>query len=234
MNMIPAWDGWKFELPRFSDTCWRGNAWKQCCPIPSRLSGVKCLQCSRVFAICDPSLITKYYHDHPRARNIVPHASSTADPDSSDIPVIAAFSPCFRQSPSISSGPTDDPNSFSDQTVIPMLQRSRFLSSAHILRLALLLLMTTHPGAVRFSQFDPTGKPLTFYPDSLMLSSNPQVLAFYKDTTLVTVHVDLHPMRLGAVLVLNNTCSLQQKRFYNQLLLSIRSIQRVIRHFSSL
>ena len=51
---------------------------------------------------------------------------------------------------------------------------------------------------------------------------------------MVTVHVDLHPTRLGAVPVLNNTCSPQQKRFYDQLLLSIRSIQRVIRRFSSL
>ena len=185
----------------------------------------------RTFA---PSLITRYYHDHPCARNIERHASSTADLVSSDIPVMAAFSPCFRQPPSFSPGPTDEPTSPSDQTVTPMLQRPCLFSNTHILSLPLLLLMATHPGTVRSSQFDPTSKLLTFYPDSLILSSNPQVLAFYKDTTLVTVHVDLHPMRLGAVLVLNNTCSLQQKRFYNQLLLSIRSIQRVIRHFSSL
>lgn len=184
--------------------------------------------------ILDPSLITKYYHDHPRARNIVPHASLTPDPDSSDIPVIAAFSPCFRQPPSISAGPTDEPTSPFDQTVTPMLQRPRLFSSAHILSLALLLLMAIHPGPVRSSQFDPTGKPLTFYPDSLMLSSSPQVLAFHEDTTLVTVHVDLHPTRLDAVAVLNKTCTPQQKRFYDHLLLSIRSIQRVIRRFSSL
>ena len=78
--------------------------------------------------ILDPSLITKYYHDHPRARNIVPHASLTPDPDSSDIPVIAAFSPCFRQPPSISAGPTDEPTSPFDQTVTPMLQRPRLFS----------------------------------------------------------------------------------------------------------
>lgn len=184
--------------------------------------------------ILDPSLITRYYHDRPRARNVEPHATSTADLVSSDIPVIAVFSPCFRQPLSISPGPTDEPTSPSDQTVTPMLQRTCLFSSTHILSLALLLLMATHPGTVRSSQFDPTGKPLTFYPDSLMLSSNPQVLAFYKDTTLVTVHVDLHPRRLGAVPVLDNTCSPQQKRFYDQLLLSIRLIQRVIRRFSSL
>ena len=184
--------------------------------------------------ILDPSLITRYYHDHPRARNIEPHASSTADLVSSDIPVIAAFSPCFRQPPSISPGPTDEPTLPSDQTVTPMLQQPCLFSNTHILSLALLLLMATHPGTVRSSQFDPIGEPLTFYPDSLILSSNPQVLAFYKDTTLVTVHVDLHPTCLGAVPVLNNTCSPQQKRFYDQLLLPIRSIQRVIRRFSSL
>ena len=184
--------------------------------------------------ILDPSLITRYYHNHPRARNIEPHASSTADLVSSDIPVIAAFSPCFRQPPSISPGSTDEPTFPSDQTVTPMLQRPCLFSNTHILSLALLLLMATHPGTICSSQFDPTGKPLTFYPDSLILSSNPQVLAFYKDTTLVTVHVDLHPTCLGAVPVLNNTCSPQQKRFYDQLLLPIRSIQRVIRRFSSL
>ena len=184
--------------------------------------------------ILDPSLITRYYHNHPHARNIEPHASSTADLVSSDIPVIAAFSPCFRQPLSISPGPTDEPTSPSDQTVTPMLQRPCLFSNTHILSLALLLLMATHPGTVRSSQFDPTGKPLTSYSDSLILSSNPQVLAFYKDTTFVTVHVDLHPTRLCAVPVLNNTCSPQQKRFYDLLLLSIRSIQRVIRRFSSL
>ena len=72
--------------------------------------------------ILDPSLITRYYHDRPRARNVEPHATLTADLVSSDIPVIAVFSPCFRQPLSISPGPTDEPTSPSDQTVTPMLQ----------------------------------------------------------------------------------------------------------------
>ena len=46
--------------------------------------------------ILDPSLITKYYQDHPRAKNIVHHTSYSAEQTSPDIPVIAAFSLCYR------------------------------------------------------------------------------------------------------------------------------------------
>ena len=42
--------------------------------------------------ILDPSLITKYYQDHPRAKNLVHHASSYAEQTSPEISVIANFS----------------------------------------------------------------------------------------------------------------------------------------------
>lgn len=146
------------------------------------------------------------------------HASSSAEQTPPDIPVIAAFSLCYRPISTITTHPQVEPISPPVQPVEPIFRHNRPFSSVYLLSFALLLLVGFHPSTVHSTQFDPTGKVLTFYPDSLMLSSNPQVLAFYEDTTLVSVHVDLNPHRLGPVPVLNNTCSPQQKRFYDQLL----------------
>ena len=67
-----------------------------------------------------------------------------------------------------------------------------------------------------------------------MLGSNPQALVFYDDTSLVSLHVDLRPLCLGPVPTLNTTCSKPQKAFYDQLLISVHSIQQVIRRLTSL
>ena len=168
--------------------------------------------------ILDPSLILKYYQDHPSAKNIVHHAISSAEQTSPDIPVIAAFSLCYRPIPTVTTHPQVEPISPPVKSVEPIFRHYRPFSSVYLLSFALLLLVDVHPSTVHSTQFDPNGKVITFYPDSLMLSSNPQVLAFYEDTTLVSVHVDLNPHHLGPVPVLNNTFSPQQKRFYDQLL----------------
>ena len=168
--------------------------------------------------ILDPSLITKYYQDHPRAKNIFHHASYSAEQPSPDIPVIAAFSLCYRPIPTVTTHPQVEPILLPVKSVEPIFRHYRPFSSVYLFSFALLLLVDFHPSTVHSTQFDPTGKVITLYPDSLMLSSNPQVLAFYEDTTLVSVHVDLIPHRLGSDPVLNNTFSPQQKRFYDQLL----------------
>jgi len=139
--------------------------------------------------ILDPSLITKYYQDHPRAKNIVHHASSSAEQTFPDIPVIAAFSLCYRPILTFTAHPQVEPISPPVKPVEPTFRHDRPFSSVYLLSFALLLPVGFHPSTVHSTQFDPTGKVLTFYPDSLMLSSNPQVLVFYEDTTLVSVHV---------------------------------------------
>ena len=168
--------------------------------------------------ILDPSRITKYYQDHPRAKNLVHHASSYAEQTSPDIPVIATFSLCYRPIPTVTTHPQVEPIPPPAKSVEHIFRHYRPFSSVYLLSFALLLLVDFHPSTVHSTQFDPTGKLITFYPYSSMLSSNPQVLAFYEDTTLVSVHVDLNPHRLGPVPVINNTFSPQQKRFYDQLL----------------
>ena len=168
--------------------------------------------------ILDPSLILKYYQDHPSAKNIVHHAISSAEQTSPDIPVIAAFSLCYRPIPTVTTHPQVEPISPPVKSVEPIFRHYRPFSRVYLLSFALLLLVDVNPSTVHSTQFDPNGKVITFYPDSLKLSSNPQVLAFYEGTTLVRVHVDLNPHHLGPVPVLNNTFSPQQKRFYDQLL----------------
>ena len=123
--------------------------------------------------ILDPSLITKYYQDHPRAKNMVHHASSSGDQNSLGIPVIAAFSLCHRPIPPVTSSPRVEPLAPPIPPVEPLFQHRRPFFSAYLISFALLLLVGFHPSTVHSSQFDPTGKILTFYPDSLMLRYQP-------------------------------------------------------------
>ena len=67
-----------------------------------------------------------------------------------------------------------------------------------------------------------------------MLARNPRPLVFYDDTTLISFHVDLKPFTPGPVPTLSTTCSPTRQHFFTRLLLSVRSIQRVIRRLASL
>ena len=121
--------------------------------------------------ILDPSLITKYYQDHPRAKNLVHHASSYAEQTSPEISVIANFSLCYRPIPTVTTHPQVEPISPPVKSVEHIFRHYRPFSSVYLLSFALLLLVDFHPSTVHSTQFDPTGKLITFYPYSLMLSS---------------------------------------------------------------
>jgi len=108
--------------------------------------------------ILDPSLITKYYQDHPRGKNIVHHASSSADQNSPDIPVIAAFSLCPRHIPPTTPSPSAALVAPPPPSAEPLFPQRRPFSSASLLSFAFLLLVGFHPRTVHSSQFDPTAR----------------------------------------------------------------------------
>ena len=153
---------------------------------------------------------------------------TTADtPTDGEIPTIAAFTVCFA-APEPSDQLSDSPSS------IPPLATITRGSTVNVFPFLLLFMLALTPLRVTSAGLDATGKEVTFYPDSLMLARNPRPLILYGDTTLVSIHVALKPLSLGPAPTLSTTCSPQQKLFFDQLLSSVRSIQRVIRRLSSL
>ena len=98
--------------------------------------------------ILDPSLILKYYQDHPSAKNIVHHAISSAEQTSPDIPVIAAFSLCYRPIPAVTTHSQVEPISPPVKSVEPIFRHYRPFSSVYLLSFALLLLVDIHPSTV--------------------------------------------------------------------------------------
>ncbi len=184
--------------------------------------------------ILDRTLITRYCRDHPRARNLVDGENQSDSVNAIDLPTIAAFTISYTRAPTIqpdSRLPTS-PILENYSAVSPINHHRTAFHFRKFLAAVLftVVLATSH---VSCSRLDASGKGLTFFPDSLMLASNPQALVFYDDTTLVSVHVHLQPWSLGPVPTVNNSCSPQQKLSYDQLLGTVRSIQHVIRRLGS-
>ena len=88
---------------------------------------------------------------------------------------------------------------------------------------------------VMTQQFDSLTQRVTFYPAALMLSHSPKSLTFYQNTKLLNVHTVLNFTGLGnRFLMSNNSCSEFKTRFFDQLLETVRCVQKVAGRFLSL
>ncbi|KAL9955895.1 hypothetical protein ACROYT_G037293 [Oculina patagonica] len=87
---------------------------------------------------------------------------------------------------------------------------------------------------IRTQEYDESGKRITFYPDSLMMATNPRPLIFFNDTKLVSIHTDLKTILRGATPKLNISCDPVQTPFYANILDSVSSIQRTTHRLHSL
>ena len=74
--------------------------------------------------------------------------------------------------------------------------------------------------------FDASGKRVTYYPDSLMLSHNPHAVIFYRNTKLLHVYIDLRTPPIGRDFTINDTCDRTQTTFLQTLLIQLRTIQK--------
>lgn len=79
-----------------------------------------------------------------------------------------------------------------------------------------------------------TGKKVTFYPSSLMISHNVQPLIFYSDTKLMRLIAKLKAVSPGPQMEILNNCSIPQKTFFGKLLKAIHGTQKVINRLLSL
>lgn len=83
------------------------------------------------------------------------------------------------------------------------------------------------------TDFDMNGKRVTYYPDALMISHNPQAVVFYQNTQLFNVFLDLRTPPMGKDFTLNNTCSQDQSVFLDNLLLQLRTVQKATQRLLS-
>ena len=97
-----------------------------------------------------------------------------------------------------------------------------------------LLLLITFP-LVPAEDMDSTGKKITIYPSSLMLSHNVKPpLLFFSDTRVMYLTTRLRPISPGPSLHILNNCSIPQNGFFNSLLHSIHSTHKVITRLLSM
>ena len=100
---------------------------------------------------------------------------------------------------------------------------------------ALTLLLATH-----FSSplsLDPSGRTVTYYPASLLISHTPRALVFYNDTKLAHLTVPLKPIDTSYLMTSPNVttaCTPAEHQFFIQLLKSTARLQRVITRLLSL
>ena len=84
------------------------------------------------------------------------------------------------------------------------------------------------------SKLDTTGKSVTFYPSSLMISHTAHPLVFYSDTKLMHLVTRLKVIPPGPPFQIDNNCSIPQEQFFNTLLGSIHGTQRITNRLLSL
>lgn len=82
--------------------------------------------------------------------------------------------------------------------------------------------------------YDLSNQRVSYYSESLMISRNFKAIIFYSETVLVYVNARLDPSHSARLLCVNNTCSPNQRDFYNTTLHSARVVQGVLRRLSSL
>lgn len=97
----------------------------------------------------------------------------------------------------------------------------------------LFLLLTFSP-LTRADDMDSTGKKITFYPSSLMMSHNAQPLIFYSETKLMHLTTRLKAIPPGPTLAISNNCSHPQREFFDSLLKTIHGTQKVMNRLLSL
>ena len=68
----------------------------------------------------------------------------------------------------------------------------------------------------------------------MMLATNPKALVFFNNTRLVNINTDLHAFPCSQTLQMNTTCDPVQADFYQQVLASLRGIQRTTHRLLSI
>ena len=96
-----------------------------------------------------------------------------------------------------------------------------------------LLLVTVAQDGSDIYDFDVNGRRVSYYPESLMLSHNPQAIVFYHDTKLLNLFIDLRVPDIGRDFAINNTCDDDQSYFLSVLLGQMRNIQKSIQRIQS-
>ena len=88
---------------------------------------------------------------------------------------------------------------------------------------------------IRAQNFDSLRQRVAFYPAPLMISHSPKPLTFYAETKLLNVHTVFNFTDLsGSFAMSNKSCSVPLEKFFDQLLLTVRGFQRVVRRLLSL
>ena len=82
--------------------------------------------------------------------------------------------------------------------------------------------------------FDTLGHKVTYYPQSLMVATNPRTVTFYTDSILLSVQTDLYPIGLGRTLKMQNNCSMEYQAFFDKLLDTLHDVQRMSKRLLSL
>ena len=82
--------------------------------------------------------------------------------------------------------------------------------------------------ALETYNYDMNGKHVTYYPESLMLSYNPEAVVFYDNTYLFNFNINIRSPTLGKNFAINNTCSKENSKFLTELLAQLRTVQRSI------
>ena len=76
-------------------------------------------------------------------------------------------------------------------------------------------------------EFDAAGEAIGFYPTAMMLATNPKALVNYQETSMVSLHMSLRGSPKLHSFSLNNSCDPVLAKFYENVLSSIHSVQRV-------
>ena len=71
-----------------------------------------------------------------------------------------------------------------------------------------------------------TRKPLTKDLIFQIVEKNSNSMVFFRDTKLVSVHLDLPRVQKGDSMVINSSCDPELSEFYDRVLMSIRGVQR--------
>ena len=106
-------------------------------------------------------------------------------------------------------------------------RRSTLATRFPAIRVWLFLLLTlnfAHTGSG--NNYDATGREVSFYPNAMMIAKNPKALVLYRDTKLVSVHIDLQHVQKTSEPIINSTCDPELAKFYDRILSTIRAVQR--------
>ena len=96
------------------------------------------------------------------------------------------------------------------------------------------LLWVSHLPFSLATNIDNTGKSVTFYPSSLMISHTAQPLVFFSETKLMHLTTRLKAIPAGPSLHISNNCSSTQQEFFDSLLNSIHGTPKVATRLLSL